>query len=212
MKKEIFTIITLSIMTMVGCKNNVEKKENQNEDTIRLIKTFKQDSINVNEYLTEKIKPIRENFKRLNSIENWTKIKVIELLESPEGGAGEYYFQNKKLEKIITNHFGETFQKLTEYYLKNGELSFVYEKSYKYNRPFYYDSNVKKENDDTEEFDFDKSEVIEVRSYFNQKKLIHQLNNQDSSLPLTNDYLFEEQKRLINEFEELIKKNKADLQ
>ena len=210
MKENIlFIIMTLGIVTIASCQNNVDKKVIQPNDTIQLTESLKQEDLAVNEYLTNELKPIRENFKRLNSIENWTQIKVIELWESTEGGEAKYYFQNKNLEKIITRHFGETFQKLTEYYLKDGKLSFVFEKSYKYNRPIYYDSSAKEENNDTEEFDFEKSEIIEERSYFNNAKLLHQLNNQDCGSPFANDYLLEEQKRLLTEFEKLIKLEKT---
>lgn len=195
-------------MTIASCQNNVEKKVNQSKDTIQLTETFKQEDISVNEYLIKELKPIRENFKRLNSIEKWTKIKVVELWESTEGGEGKYYYQNKNLEKVITRNYGEMGQKITEYYLKKGELSFVFEKSYKYNRPFYYNSKAKEENNDTEEFNFEKSEIIEDRSYFNKGKLLHQLNNQDCGSPFANNYLLEEQKRLINEFEKLIELEK----
>ena len=204
-----FIIMTLGIVTITSSQNNVDKKVNQPNDTIQLTESLKQEDLAVNEYLTNELKPIRENFKRLNSIENWTQIKVTELWESTEGGEAKYYFQNKNLKKIITHHFGETFQKLTEYYLKDEKLSFVFEKSYKYNRPVYYDSSAKEENNDIEKFDFEESEIIEERSYFNNGKLLHQLNNQDCGSPFANDYLLEEQKRLLTKFEKLIKLEKT---
>jgi hypothetical protein len=207
MKGKIFLIIiTLGIATIASSQTIIDKKAN---DTIQLTESLKQDDLAVNEYLTNELKPIRENFKRLNSIENWTEIKVVGLLESTEGGGAIYYSPSKKLEKIITRHFGETFQKLAEYYLKDGKLSFVFEKLYKYNRPFYYDSSAKEENNDTEEFDFDKSEIIEDRSYFSNGKLLHQLNNQDCGSPFASDYLLEEQKRLLTEFKKLIELEKT---
>jgi hypothetical protein len=174
-------------------------------DTIQLIETFNEEDLPVNEYLTEQLKPIRKNFKRINSITNWTSIDTKELWETTEGGEAKYYYQNGQLEKIVTRHFGETFQQLTEYYLMNGQLSFAFEKSYKYNRPMYYDSTAMKENKDTETFDFDKSEIVEDRSYFENGKLLHQLSNQDCGSPFTDDYLLEEQKRIKTDFEKLIK-------
>jgi hypothetical protein len=41
----------------------------------------------------------------------------------------------------------------------------------------YYDLIAMKENNDTEAFDFDKSEIIEVRSYFENDKIIHKIEN-----------------------------------
>lgn len=196
----------LAIAPIANSQTNINKIAN---DTIQLIESLKQNDLVANEYLKNELKPIRENFKRLNSIENWTTIKVVDLLESTEGAEAKYYFQSKKLEKIITRHFGETCQKLTEYYLKDGKLSFVFEKSYQYNRPIHYDSSAKEENNDTEEFDFDKSEIMEDRSYFSNEKLLHQLNNQDCGSQFASDYLLEEQKRLLTEFKKLIELEKT---
>lgn len=177
-------------------------------DTVELKETFNEEDLPVNEYLTDRLKPIRANFKRINSITNWTSIETEELSESTEGGEAKIYYQNGQLEKIVTRHYGETFQLLTEYYLMNGQLSFVFEKRHKYNRPLYYDIKAMKENNDTEAFDFDKSEIIEKRSYFENGKLLHQINNQDCGSPFANDYLLEEQKRIKTYFDKLIRQTK----
>lgn len=202
------TLLTALIFSC-GTDNNAElhsdSVDSLQPDTIQLRETFNEEDLPVNEYLTERLKPIRANFIRINSITNWTSIDTKELGETTEGGEARYYYQNRQLEKIVTRHFGETFQQLTEYYLMDGQLSFVFEKSYKYNRPMYYDTKAMKENNDTEAFDFDKSEIIEDRSYFDKGKLLHQINNQDGGSPFADDYLVEEQKRIKTDFEKLIK-------
>ncbi|HTM66424.1 MAG TPA: hypothetical protein VL093_08900 [Flavipsychrobacter sp.] len=86
----------------------------------------------------------------------------------------------------------------------NGKLSFVFEKQQKYDRPLYYDTTVMKENNDTEAFSLDKSEIIEDKSYFENGVPIHQINNQDCGLPFTRDYLLEEQKRIKADFDKLM--------
>jgi len=176
----------------------------QNETIVRN-ETFNEDDLPVNTYLTERLKPIRANFKRINSISNWTTIKTKEIRETTEGGVAKFYLLNGKLEKIITQHFGETFQLLTEYYLLKEQLSFVFAKSYNYNRPIYYDSTSMKENNDIETFDFEKSEIVEVRNYFENGKLLYQLNSQDCGSPFADDYLLEEHKRVKEDFEKLVK-------
>jgi hypothetical protein len=181
------------------------KVDSLKRDTVELKETFNEEDLPVNEYLTERLKPIRANFKRINSITNWTTVNETDLWETTEGGKAKFYSLNGQLEKIATRHFGETFQQLTEYYLLNGQLSFVFEKSYKYNRPMYYDSTSMKENNDTVAFEFEKSEIIEDRSYFDNGKLLHQLNSQDCGSPFADDYLLEEQKRIKTDFEKLIK-------
>ncbi|MCT3733616.1 hypothetical protein HZQ80_05425 [Elizabethkingia anophelis] len=174
-------------------------------NTIQAKASFNKEDIPVNEYLTDKLKPIRDNFKRINSIEKWSVIKQQDLFESAEGGEAKYYYQKNKLEKIITRIFGESGQTLTEYYLLNGQLSFVYEKNYKYNRPLYYDTKAMKENNDTEAFDFDKSEITENRGYFVNGKLIHILNSEDCGAPFSSDYIAEEQKSILSEYNKLLK-------
>lgn len=59
------------------------------------------------------------------------------------------------------------------------------------------------DNNDNEAFDSEKSKIIEDRSYFEKGKLIHQVNNQDCGSPFAEDYLIEEQQRLIGAFEKL---------
>jgi len=173
-------------------------------DSVKLKETYNEEDLPVNEYLTDRLKPIRANFKRINSNTKWASIDTEELSETTEGGEAKFYYQNGQLEKIVARHYGETFQLLTEYYLLNGQLSFVFEKRHKYNRPLYYDSTAMKENNDIEAFDFDKSEIIEDRSYFESGSLLHQINSQDCGSPFTNDYLLEEQKRIKADFDKLI--------
>lgn len=177
-------------------------------DTVELKETFNEEDIPENEYLTDRLKLIRANFKRINSITNWTSIDTEELSESTEGGKAKFYYKNRQLEKIVTCNYGEIGQLLTEYYLLDEQLSFVFEKSYNYNRPFYYESTAMKENNDTEAFDFDKSEIIEDRSYFENGKLLHQINNQDCGSPFADGYLLEEQKRIKTNFDKLVKQKK----
>lgn len=216
-----YYIFTLATVFFIGCGTGVENKsakisdttsttatvkiDSLPHDTVELKVTFNQEDLPINEYLKDKLIPIRANFKRINSITEWEAINKKELWESTEGGEARFYHNDGQLEKIVTRNFGETFQALTEYYLLNGKLSFVLEKSYKYNRPMYYDSTAMKENNDTETFNFDKSEIIEDRSYFDNDKLIHQINNQDCGSPFADDYLLEEQKRIRTDFEKLLK-------
>jgi hypothetical protein len=216
-----YYILTLATLIFIGCETDSKNKsattvsdttsttttkvDSLQRDTVELKETFIQEDLPVNEYLTERLKPIRANFKRINSIANWTTIKTRDIWETTEGGEAKFYYLNGQLEKITTRHFGETFQQLSEYYLMNGQLSFVFEKSYKYNRPMYYDTTAMKENNDTEAFDFEKSEIVEDRSYFENGKLLHQLSNQDCGSPFADEYLLEEQKRIKTDFEKLIK-------
>ncbi|MDT8412326.1 MAG: hypothetical protein RQ875_07695 [Vicingaceae bacterium] len=174
-------------------------------DTVILKESFQEEDEIVNEYLTENLEPIRENFKRINSKINWNKVDTIDVWESTEGGFAIFFYSKNILEKIITRHFGEMGQSICEYYLLNEELSFVFDKRFEYNRPFYWDSIRMKQFDDDQVFDFDKSEIVEERSYFEKGELIHQLNNQDCGSPFSEDYLHEEQLRILKQFNDLLK-------
>lgn len=175
-------------------------------DTIRIKESYKEKDTDANEYLKDRLKPIQYNFKRINSITNWTSIKKQNIEgESAEGGEATYYYKNKRLEKIMARHYGEMGQTLVEYYLLNGKLSFVFEKDYKYNRPLFYDVKAMKENNDTEAFDFEKSEIMETRNYFEKGNLIHIVNSQDCEAPFSGSYMSEEEKSIKEDFKRLLK-------
>ena len=63
---------------------------------------------------------------------------------------------------------------------------------------------MKAEND-TEAFDFNKSTIIEARSYFENGKLFCQVNSINNALSHTGSYLFKEQKRINAGFQKLKK-------
>ncbi|NML71155.1 hypothetical protein HHL23_15300 [Chryseobacterium sp. RP-3-3] len=178
-------------------------------DTIKIKESFRENDIAVNEYLTDRLKPIRANFKRINSINQWSSIKKKDIEgESAEGGEAVFYDQKGRLEKMTTRLYGEMGQVLTEYYLLNGHLSFVFEKIYTYNRPMFYDVKAMKENHDTEAFDFKKSEIEENRNYFEKEKLVHVTNSLDCGAPFSSDYIEGEQKRISEAFQKLLKLRK----
>ncbi|AIM37633.1 hypothetical protein KO02_13820 [Sphingobacterium sp. ML3W] len=202
------------ISLMIGCGTSnaqtnsvaaVSPKYSLQKDTIQIRETFNKEDLTVNEYLTGRLKPIRANFKRINSIANWTSIITEDIWESTEGGVAKYYYLNGTLEKILSRHLGETGQLLTEYYLQDGQLSFVFEKSYQYNRPIYQDATLMKELGDTEIFDMAKSQITEDRNYFENGELIHQFSNLDCGAPFASDYLLQEQKRINEDFNRLMK-------
>ncbi len=172
--------------------NSLEIKESKNEED-----TLPDDG------RPERLKLIRENFKKLNSISNWTKVEEKFYDASIEGGTAKFYYQNKQLQKIITVSYGESYRNLIEYYLLNGQLSFVFEKTYKYNRPFNYDSTAMKENNDTEVFDLSKATLIEVRNYFENSKLIHQISSLKEEESKDKN-LSSEQKRILEEYAKLL--------
>lgn len=219
MKRNIEKIfLGIILISLAGCetkKQSVNKNfDNINsnktsvvKDTFKIAESKNQNDNPVKEYLTEKLKPIRENFKRLNSIDkgNWSSLVTKELDGTNEGGEVTYYHWNNELDKIVAKEYGQTFQVLTEYYFLNGKISFVFQKVLKYNRPVYHDSIAMKEMNDNEAFDITKSEIVEERNYFDKEKLIHQLSSEDCGSPMTNEYLQAEQKRILQKMNRILK-------
>ena len=84
MKQTIY-ILTIFLLTSCGQQKNEQTTTTKNTvvttDTIELKETFNEEDLPVNEYLTDRLKPIRANFKRINSITNWTSIDTEELSE-----------------------------------------------------------------------------------------------------------------------------------
>jgi len=136
----------------------------------------------------------------------WTSVKKKDIEgESAEGGEATFYYTDKGLEKVIARHYGEMGQMLIEYYLMNGQLSFVLEKEYRYNRPLFYDTKAMKDNNDTEAFDFNKSEVITTRNYFENGNIIMINNTTGRGFNISADYLSEQEKNLTESFKKLLK-------
>jgi len=152
--------------------------------TYNLKETYNEEDISVKEYLIKELNPIRENFRRINSISDWDTVlkRVV-----PPAEKLRFYFTGKKLEKVISRNGDGINQELTEYYLLRGELSFVYEK--------YFDK----------EDNFEKPEIVETKYYFGKGKLLHMANSHDCGAPFADDYLLNEEKRIKKHFEQLLK-------
>ena len=120
-----------------------------------------------NSNIESKIAQIRKDYKGTNAIKNYIVKEIEDDEQSIEGGVIRYYFQNRIVKKIITEYFGETWRGTTEYYVKNGKVYFIFDKSEKYNVPYYVDSKWYKENKlkNGEVFDKRKSKFSEQRYY-----------------------------------------------
>lgn len=172
------------------------------KDTLQLAPTLEDDDP-TDPQVSQRLEPIRESVGRINAISQWTSIDSRELSETTEGGDAKFYYKDKQLQKIVTELLGETFRQVTEYYLLEGGLSFVFERTIRYNRPLMYDSVAMRENDDTEVFDLSKSEIIETRSYFEKGKIFYQVSN-ETTLHGEENHLHKEQERITGQFRKLL--------
>lgn len=212
-----YTFLIFFSVSIISCgkdeKNNNRRENVHNSDSVNTLKNNSKLQISEfkgGDYETFRLKVIRENYRRINSIANWSEIKKEKLFETTEGGEASYYYQKGNLDKITTQNYGETFQLITEYYLLEGQLCFVYEKLFQYNRPMYYDIAAMKENNDTESFDLEKSKVTESRSYFENGQLFLQTSGAKVASSTKKDSLKNEQQRILSDFKMLIGKQKND--
>jgi hypothetical protein len=112
-------ITILTFLTLIGCNDNGEKSVSQN-DRLELVPepdkdlrekyeqqekdSLKSDTV-FEEYLGERLKPIRANFKRINEITEWTSVDKRKLNQSTEGGAATLLFPSGHTFKSCSNSF-----------------------------------------------------------------------------------------------------------
>ena len=180
--KKIVLIILFGCTVSFAQKQKIILKESQQSETL------------IENNQNSDIKLIQANFKRINTIGKWSKITQYETDDSADGGYINYYYNNDKLEKVVVRKFGESGQYLAEYYLLKAKLSFVFEKDLKYNVPYYL-----------KEFNYDDSEIIEDRFYYLNNKLITYKSNQDDGAPFSDSFIKNEEKRVLKEFNQLLK-------
>ncbi len=126
-----------------------------------------------------KIAQIRKDFSSTNAVKNYVIKEVEDPDQSTDGGVVKYYLQDGVVKKIVAEYFGESGNNLTEYYIKNGKVYFIFDKTEKYNVPYYVDSKWYKENEikNGEIFDKRKSKFFEKRYYFDEnEKLIRYID------------------------------------
>jgi hypothetical protein len=210
MKKQIAFAYCSALLILAACNSSSENSKDKTDtvatsqlsDTINTSIDNKEPVPETDTITAGKIKAIRENFNRINGITKWSREINKELHETLEGGEATAYVLNGAIAKIATRQYGETFQVVTEYYIQNGQLSFVYEKLLQYNRPMYYDSASMKENKDTEVFDLKKAKVLEKRSYFENNTLFHQATSNPAAITQAKE-LAAEQKKVVDEYNKI---------
>ena len=134
----------------------------------------------------------------------WSAVRKIDVYETSEGGDAVFYYLGHELRKISARQLGEMGQARAEYYLLHGQPAFVFERTYHYNRPIYYDAATMRENHDTEAFDFAKSTVTASRSYSYQGQLFYQAGPQARDSVAVPGYYQREQQRLAAQLRYLL--------
>ena len=151
-----------------------------------------------------KTERIRSNFERINSKTHFSKIDTFALDESTDGGEVLFFEDSSQLEKVVARHYGESGKNIDEFYLENNQLSFVLEKDFHYNRPYYMDSLKAKELGDTEYFDDSKTKIHDIKSYFDKNQLFFQINVAARKDPASQNKLIKENSRIHDYFKHLL--------
>ena len=101
---------------------------------------------------------------------------------SLEGGELIAYFDGRAVVKIVARHFGESGNAVEEYYYRNGQLIFVFEKVSQYSRPL-------------------SGKVVSAignRFYFEDDNLIRWLGEKGKEVPVSEEYRLKEKVLLQN--------------
>lgn len=188
----LLTMITLGcIIGLSSCQEN-KNKQTENSKADSTLTEIPKDSIT--NIQTDSTLIVRENFNRINAIKNWDRIDSAEIHESTEGGIAKYYTKNNVLELIKARHYGESGYTFQDIYLKDGQLSFVFEELFAYNTHII-----------DPKFDMDKTKKAgEVRYYYMNDKLFNIIATDKENEKFLKEYK-DTDKNLKDVFNKLIK-------
>ena len=156
-----------------------------------------------------KIAQIRKEFASTNAMKNYVIKEVEDPEQSTDGGVVKYFSQNGIVKKIVVEHFGESWNSFTEYYIKNGKVYFIYDRTQKYNVPYYINANWYKENNLKvgEVFNSKKSKITEKRYYFDENEKLIRYISGNKIINENIQKLNEIEKNALNEYFKIKNKN-----
>ena len=159
--------------------------------------------------IENRVAQIRKDFMSTNAAKNYAIREADDSDRSTEGGVIRYYFQNGIVKKIITEYFGETWRETTEYYVKNGKVYFIFDKTQKYNVPYYVNADwYKRDNMKVGEvFDSRKSKISEKRYYFDENMKLIRYVGENKKIVENVQKLKEIEKNVLDEYFRIKNKN-----
>lgn len=149
------------------------------------------DEITYSERFNEIAIPIKQNVSRVLGIKQWSKTKTVDLNASLGGGKAVYYYQGNTLEKIVVRKTDVNQETLSEYFLKNGNVSLWIEKNIMWSED---GIKIPKE----EQF------ISEELYFFNASGFLDFWSNQDCGAPWESSFLAEEKIRIDEQVRKLI--------
>ena len=159
--------------------------------------------------IENKIAHIKKDYASTNAVKNYVVKEIEDSEKSTDGGVIKYYFQNGTIKKIITEYYSESWNSLTEYYIKNGKVYFIYDRTQKYNVPYYINANWYKENNLKigEIFNSKKSKITEKRYYFDENEKLIRYISRNKIINENIQKLKEIKKNALNEYFKIKNKN-----
>ncbi len=114
----------------------------------------------------DSITEIRKKCQRINqNIQTYNKKEKKDNTKSTDGGIIKGYYKNKQLQLISAEYFGESGKIKTDYYFNNGMLIQAVKTEFNYNRPYYYNEKMARENKDTVWHD-DKKTINNTNTFY----------------------------------------------
>lgn len=194
--KKLFAYIgtCLLLISCSGQQNTSESSISKIEDSTEVAIQIKDSSETViqpedstyvyEEYLAEKLYPIRDYVEKVDDISysDWSLVLDRSFELNSEAVTATYFFWNEAMKKITLKFQDPAKKAESTYYFKAEELVFTLEQS-------------------LEEMGMDGSVLVINQSYFENGTLIRSINNQDCGAPFNEEYLKDEQKRILNDLE-----------
>ncbi len=128
-----------------------------------------------------KIAQIRKDFASTNAVKNYVIKEVEDPEQSTDGGVVKYFSQNGIVKKIVVEHFGESWNSLTEYYVDS---------------KWYKENELKK----GEVFDKRKSKFSEQRYYFDENEKLIRYIGENKKVVENGQKLKEIEKDILKEY------------
>lgn len=113
--------------------------------------------------------------------------REIDDIVSKDHGVIDGYFDGKEVKKLKTQYFGEKDRRFTAYYFGDGELKYVREEDYVYNKPNYYTQKIAEEAGDSVWYDDSKTKLGVSTYYFGDNKLIKWIAPGNRDMPANSE-------------------------
>lgn len=127
---------------------------------------------------------IKNTREKINTkLKDYSMRKVDDLVV--EGtGVVTGYFRDEEVKKVLTERYGTESRMFTEYYFDDGELIYVLQQEYVYNKPNTYTEEVAKFQGDSVWYDDTKTKLEINKYYLSDNKLIKWTGPSDNDVPV----------------------------